>query len=555
MTAMCRPNSFSNGEGSNFGSSIKCSSMPGAISSQAAVVMMLPGRAAGWPAQRVLEEIGRSCYIAGRQSDVCQSHGDRPLERLLGCELRPAVPHNIKQSHHVDSTPPHEAIAIMRGARRTFSAVLPAACLAVVLTPIAQSGEPQDGPSLEHEILPLLRLAVRSATGRSNPRVKLNVSSARSLVRGGESGPVVVPGKLDESLIWDQVATDDMPPRPGDPLSAAEKAILRRWIEQGAKGLPSADLVKQSPPWTDHWAFGPATHPSAPEVRNRARVRTAIDCFIQSALEDRGIDARAGRRSRHDHSPAELRPDGSSPEPRRDQRVRERLCCRAPTTGLSIACWPRRAMANDGASTGWMRRATRIRTGTSAPTAIGLWLIGIEITSFARSMPIVRSTRSCASNSPAMNWPVSEQGHYASSEVIDQLVATHFLRNGQDGTGESDGNPDEVRADKYAVLEGAIQIIGSSLLGLTLQCAKCHDHKFEPVTQKDYYQLKAILYPAFNVEHWVKPNDRVVIAGPRAEQARWEAHDKAIDAQIESLKRSFASGPNSAKKEKALKNR
>ena len=106
-------------------------------------------------------------------------------------------------------------------------------------------------------------------------------------------------------------------------------------------------------------------------------------------------------------------------------------------------------------------------------------------------------------------------GHYASSAVIDQLVATHFLRNGQDGTGESDGNPDEVRADKYAVLEGAIQIIGSSLLGLTLQCAKCHDHKFEPVTQKDYYQLKAILYPAFNAEHWMKPNDRVVIAGPR----------------------------------------
>ena len=65
------------------------------------------------------------------------------------------------------------------------------------------------------------------------------------------------------------------------------------------------------------------------------------------------------------------------------------------------------------------------------------------------------------------------------------------------------------------MLDGAIQIIGSSLLGLTLQCAKCHDHKFEPVTQKDYYQLQAILFPAFNVEHWIKPNDRVVIAGPR----------------------------------------
>ena len=124
-------------------------------------------------------------------------------------------------------------------------------------------------------------------------------------------------------------------------------------------------------------------------------------------------------------------------------------------------------------------------------------------------------------------------GPDATPPIIEQLVATHFLRNGQDGTGESDGNPDEVRVDQYAVLEGAIQVIGSSLLGLTLQCAKCHDHKFEPVTQKEYYQLQAILYPAFNLEHWQKPNDRVVIAGSRAERVRWEAHEEAIDARIE----------------------
>ncbi len=135
-------------------------------------------------------------------------------------------------------------------------------------------------------------------------------------------------------------------------------------------------------------------------------------------------------------------------------------------------------------------------------------------------------------------------------EVVDQLVATHFLRNAQDGTGESDGNPDEVRADKYAVLEGTVQIIGSSLLGLTLQCTKCHDHKFEPVTQKEYYQLQAILYPAFNIEHWVKPNDRVVIAGPRDELSRWEVHDKVIDAEIAALKRSFADGPKETRKKK-----
>ena len=201
-----------------------------------------------------------------------------------------------------------------------------------------------------------------------------------------------------------------------------------------------------------------------------------------------------------------------------------------------------------------MPRATPIPTGTSAPTPTGRWPIATATTSSARSTPTGRSTRSSANNWPATSWPAIVAGRDATPATIDQLVATHFLRNGQDGTGESDGNPDEVRADKYAVLEGAIQIIGSSLLGLTLQCAKCHDHKFEPVTQKEYYQLQAILYPAFNVEHWVKPNDRMVIAGPRDELLRWEVHEKAIDAEIEALKRTFAAGPDAAKKkEEALK--
>src|SRR5262249_19143168 len=130
-----------------------------------------------------------------------------------------------------------------------------------------------------------------------------------------------------------------------------------------------------------------------------------------------------------------------------------------------------------------------------------------------------------------------------------------FLRNSQDGTGESDGNPDEVRADKYAVLEGTAQVIASSFLGLTIQCARCHDHKFEPVTQEDYYRLQAVLYPAFDVEHWVKPNDRVVVAGPRDELLRWEAAEKAIDAELASLRRAFVTGSKEQQKarEEALK--
>ena len=76
-------------------------------------------------------------------------------------------------------------------------------------------------------------------------------------------------------------------------------------------------------------------------------------------------------------------------------------------------------------------------------------------------------------------------GKAASPRIIEMLEATHFLRNGQDGTGETDGNPDEVRVDRYYALESSMQILGSCFFGVTWQCAKCHDHKFEPVTQKD----------------------------------------------------------------------
>jgi Protein of unknown function (DUF1553)/Protein of unknown function (DUF1549) len=132
-----------------------------------------------------------------------------------------------------------------------------------------------------------------------------------------------------------------------------------------------------------------------------------------------------------------------------------------------------------------------------------------------------------------------QPGQPASPEIIELLEATHYLRNGQDGSGESDGNPDEVRTDRYYALESAEQIIGSSLLGVTLQCAKCHDHKFEPVTQKDYYSLQAFLYPAFHIEQWIKPNDRIVSAPLPGQHEAWKASETLLDAEESATRTAF----------------
>jgi hypothetical protein len=120
-------------------------------------------------------------------------------------------------------------------------------------------------------------------------------------------------------------------------------------------------------------------------------------------------------------------------------------------------------------------------------------------------------------------------------EQVDLYAATHFLRNAQDGTDSSDGNPDELLIDRMTVIEETVQIWGSALLGLTVHCARCHDHKFEPVTQRDYYALQAVLMSAYDPAEWVKPADRTVTIGTRAEREAHAAANAKLDAEIAAL--------------------
>ena len=214
-------------------------------------------------------------------------------------------------------------MTIMRGAGLKRGSILAAALLAA-LPGFVSSAEGETRPNLEHDILPLLKARCLKCHGPVKPKGKLNLSNARSLARGGSSGPVVVPGKLDESTLWDLVSNDEMPPEPEEPLPAGEKALLRRWIEQGARNLPDAAEVSRAAPATDHWAFAPAARPPPPTPRDRRRVRTPVDRFIQKALEDQGLDPRSRRRPRNVDPPPQLRPDGPAAATRGDRGVPRR---------------------------------------------------------------------------------------------------------------------------------------------------------------------------------------------------------------------------------------
>jgi hypothetical protein len=451
--------------------------------------------------------------------------------------------------------PDPELTTVLRGVTLRLGSVLALVAGILAAVPGTSRGAPAEPrPSLEGDVLPLLKARCVKCHGPIRPKGKLNLSSPRSMARGGSSGPVVEPGKPEESLLWDQVSGGEMPPKPEEPLTADEKQTLRRWIEQGAAGLPGAAEVARSAPETDHWAFATAGRPTPPEVRDGHRTRTPVDRFIQRALEARGLTlgpeadrAALARRLSFDltglpPTPGEVAAFLGDPGPDAYERLVDRLLA-SPRYGER---WGQHWLD----ASGYADSNGYFSADSDRPLAYRYR--DYVIRAWNADRPLDQVVREQLAGDELAG---DRRGPGTLAAVVDQLVATHFLRNSQDGTGESDGNPDEVRADKYAVLEGTTQIIGSSLLGLTLQCAKCHDHKFEPVTQKEYYQLQAILYPAFHVERWVKPNERIVVAGPLEELSRWAAHDKAIDAEIAALNRTFASGPDAARKakEEALK--
>lgn len=122
-----------------------------------------------------------------------------------------------------------------------------------------------------------------------------------------------------------------------------------------------------------------------------------------------------------------------------------------------------------------------------------------------------------------------------SAEMAEMLAATHFLRNAPDGSGESDGNPDEVRIDRYTVIEGNLQTTMNTLLGVTIQCARCHAHKFEPIAHEEYYRLQAILFPAYTPDKWLKPNDRFAEIGTRAQREESRLRLKQFQERIKKL--------------------
>ncbi len=274
-----------------------------------------------------------------------------------------------------------------------------------------------------------------------------------------------------------------------------------------------------------HWSFQPLSPPVPKPVTGSDRSDSALDSFLESRLRARGLSlgppADSATRLRRmslvltglPPTSEDLEAFAADTRPEATERWIERLLA-SPAYGVR---WAQHWLD----AVGYADSNGYFNADSDRPLAHRYR--DHVIRSINGDKPFDRWVREQLAGDELAGW---KPGDPVTPEIRDLLEATHFLRNGQDGTGESDGNPDEVRVDRYYALEACQQIIGSSLLGMTVQCAKCHDHKFEPFTQRDYYAMQAFFHPAFPIDDWVKPNDRVVEAPLPGEQEAWSAAER-----------------------------
>jgi hypothetical protein len=307
----------------------------------------------------------------------------------------------------------------------------------------------------------------------------------------------------------------------------------------------AADAVQSGDDAAEHWAFRPPSRPKIPVVRN-AEVRTPIDAFLLARLEaarltftpvaDRITLLRRAFLDLWGSPPAPEDVDAFLADTSANayERVLDRLLA-SPRFGER---WARH----------WLDVAGYADTvGFDIDAALifqaeGKWRYrDYVIAAFNRDMPYDQFVREQLAGDELTDWRTARA---FTPEIRDKLIATGFLRNARDETHEPESN---IPLIFYGVLHNTLDIAGTSLLGLTLQCARCHDHKFDPISQKEYYQLMAFLTPAYNPRDWraVYPwkagiKDRALPDVSAAEKDEIERHNRIIDAKAAALTEQIA---------------
>ena len=336
-------------------------------------------------------------------------------------------------------------------------------------------------------VKPLLQRHCYACHGALKQSGGLRLDTAAALLRGGDSGPAARPGDPANSLLLERVQSADpeehMPPKhEGESLSPAQVALLGRWIGAGA-GAPKDEQPEPDP--RNHWAFRPRVRPPLPAQADSRWVRTPVDAFVSAHHVQTGVQ------------PA---PEASRPLLLR--RLFMDLVGVPPTpeeVALAFAApgnaWyeqtVERLLADPRYGERWGRHWMDIWRYSD------WWGLGAQL---RNSQKHIWHWRDWIIESLNADTPYDEMVRLmlAADEIAPEdpakLRATGFLARNW------------FLFNRNTWMEETVEHVGKAFLGLTLNCAKCHDHKYDPVTQADYYRLRAFFEP-YHVRLDVAPGE------------------------------------------------
>jgi len=418
----------------------------------------------------------------------------------------------------------------------TLALVVLLACTAAVLSVSAGERGSSGQPSYEQDVRPIFKANCFHCHGEGEElKGGLDLRLRRFIVKGGESGPAVVPGDPDESLLYQHVSSDQMPPEEVEKrLTADEVAVIGRWIKSGALALrPEPEELGDKPYFTEQersfWAFQPIRRVAPPAVKHPDRVRNPVDQFLLARLEQEGLEysdeadrATLIRRVYFDllgtpPALARVKAFVSDPAPDAYERLVDRLLS-SPAYGER---WARHWLDVAGyADSEGMVDDDPVRANAFRYRD---WVI--------RSMDADMPLDQFIQQQLAGDEMVGHTLENLTPDEVSKLTATGFLRMAPDGTASGDVNQDTAR---NAVVSETIKIVSTSLLGISVGCAQCHNHRYDPISQQDYYQMRAIFEPALDWKKWTTPPGRQVSLytdQDRAESARVEEEAKKIDQE------------------------
>ena len=324
------------------------------------------------------------------------------------------------------------------------------------------------------DIQPIFRAACYGCHGADKQMAGLRLDSKQIALK------VIVPGKAAESALYQRIAgigDQARMPMGKDPLKPAEIATIKAWIEQGA-GWPEESAIRNpQSAIKQHWAFVAPVRPALPQVKNKAWIKTPIDQFVLARLEKEGL----------------------TPSPEADRTTLLRRLS-LDLIGLPPTAEEVDAFLNDKSPKAYEKQVERLLTSPHYGERWGRhWL---DAARYADSDGFEKDKqrqvwfyRDWVINSLNADKPydqfVIEQiaGDLLPNATQNQLVATGFLRNSMINE-EGGVDPEQFRME---AMFDRMEAIGKSVLGLTIQCAQCHNHKFDPLKQEEYYRLFAFL--------------------------------------------------------------